>query len=348
MLRVVHYINQFFGGVGGEDKAGVGPSLVEKPVGPGLLIQKLLEGQGMVISTVICGDNYFADSPEVAADEVLRLLDAREFDLFLAGPAFNAGRYGIACGEMCAQVQDRLKRPAVTGMYAENPGVEMYRRLVCIIETGGNAADMGKAVPKMVALGRKMCDGRRIARPAEEGCFPHGVAENVLSERLAGERAVSLLLQKMRGDPYKTEIPPPDQQDVVPPAPPIESLEDATIALVTEGGLVPVDNPDRLESSRATRYASYEVAALEARGSEGFQSVHRGFDTSYINEDPNRLLPVDVVREMEGQQVFGSLYPRYFVTTGVATSLANATRIGKGIAEELLGGGVSGVILTAT
>lgn len=348
MLRVVHYVNQFFGGVGGEEKAGIGPSLVDGPVGPGLLIQRVLEGQGMVVATLICGDNYFADHPESAGDEVLLLLQEREFDLFLAGPAFNAGRYGMACGEVCAQVQDRLHLPVVTGMFAENPGVELYRKSVLIVETGGSAIDMGKSVPKMVALGRKLCNGHQVTRPADEGCFPRGVAASVLSDKLAAERAVSLVLRKMRGDSYETEIPPPDQLDVVPPAPPIESLGDATIALVTEGGLVPVDNPDRLESSRATRYASYEVAALEARGSEGFQSVHRGFDTSYINQDPNRLLPVDVVREMEGKRVFGRLYPRYFVTTGVATSLTNATKIGKGIAEELLGGGVSGVILTAT
>jgi len=39
----------------------------------------------------------------------------------MAGPAFNAGRYGIACGAVCKMVQDRLGISAVTGMYQEIP-----------------------------------------------------------------------------------------------------------------------------------------------------------------------------------------------------------------------------------
>jgi hypothetical protein len=30
-----------------------------------------------------------------------------------------------------------------------------------------------------------------------------------------------------------------------------------------------------------------------------YESIHRGFDTRFINEDPNRLVPLDVLREME-------------------------------------------------
>lgn len=348
MLRVVHYLNQFFGGLGGEDKAGVGATIVDGPVGPGLLVNRLLEGQGAVVSTVICGDDYFTANPTTAAAEVLQLLAGREFDLFLAGPAFNAGRYGIACGEMCAQVQDKLNVPAVTGMFEENPGVDLYRRSVYIVQTGGSAVDMGKAMPKMLALGRKMGEGYKVTRPADEGCFAHKLAVNVLSDKTAGARAVDILLRKMKGEPYTTEIPAPAQVEIVPPAPPIPDLRAATIALVTEGGLVPIANPDHIESSRATRFGSYALSDLEASGSAGFHSVHGGFDTSFINEDPHRLLPADVAVDMESQGLFARLHPRYFVTTGVATGLTSSASIGKGIAQELLGGGVSGVILTAT
>ena len=34
-LRVVHHVNQFFGGIGGEDAANVGVSLQNEPVGAG-------------------------------------------------------------------------------------------------------------------------------------------------------------------------------------------------------------------------------------------------------------------------------------------------------------------------
>jgi betaine reductase len=33
-LRVVHYVNQFFGGIGGEDQANVGVSVKTGAVGP--------------------------------------------------------------------------------------------------------------------------------------------------------------------------------------------------------------------------------------------------------------------------------------------------------------------------
>ena len=45
--------------------------------------------------------------------------------LFIAGPAFNAGRYGVAAGTITKAVQDELHIPAVTAMYVENPGTDI-------------------------------------------------------------------------------------------------------------------------------------------------------------------------------------------------------------------------------
>jgi glycine reductase len=79
-----------------------------------------------------------------------------------------------------------------------------------------------------------------------------------------------------------------------------------------------------------------------------FESIHRGFDTQFINEDPNRLIPIDVLRELEQEGIFEQIFPNIFVTTGVGTTMENAKKIGKNIAVDLRAGGVSGVILTAT
>jgi glycine reductase len=79
-----------------------------------------------------------------------------------------------------------------------------------------------------------------------------------------------------------------------------------------------------------------------------FESVHRGVDTTFINEDPNRLLPVDVMREMEREGIIGRLYPYFFATTGCGTFVEMSRKIGAGIAKELKDAGVEGVILTAT
>ena len=140
MIRIFHYVNQFFGRVGGEEEAGIPPKIVNGPVGPGLLLERLLGGGGRVVGTVICGDSYFVENRMKALSEILYLLSLREFDVFLAGPAFNAGRYGLACGLICKNIQEKMGIPAVTGMFPDNPGVQIYRKHLFIIETASNVA----------------------------------------------------------------------------------------------------------------------------------------------------------------------------------------------------------------
>ena len=43
-----------------------------------------------------------------------------------------------------------LNIPALTGMYIENPGADMFKKDVYIVETADSAAGMRKALPKMV------------------------------------------------------------------------------------------------------------------------------------------------------------------------------------------------------
>ncbi len=63
-----------------------------------------------------------------------------EADAVVAGPAFNAGRYGVACGTACKAIEEELNIPTVTGMYVENPGVDMFRKDLLIVETPNSAA----------------------------------------------------------------------------------------------------------------------------------------------------------------------------------------------------------------
>ena len=51
--RVVCYVNQFFGQIGGEDMAHVGFSVKDKPVGPAVLFQNLLKNDCEVVGTII-------------------------------------------------------------------------------------------------------------------------------------------------------------------------------------------------------------------------------------------------------------------------------------------------------
>jgi len=140
-FRVVHYLNQFFGQIGGEEKADTAPLKKDGPVGPGTALNGAFKGEAEVVGTVICGDSYFAENMEEALKQILSMIQEYNPDLVVAGPAFNAGRYGTACGAVAEAVVKNLGIPAVTGMYPENPGVEMYKKSVYIIATADSAIE---------------------------------------------------------------------------------------------------------------------------------------------------------------------------------------------------------------
>lgn len=346
-LRVVHYLNQFFGGVGGENEAGIMPQVNNGPVGPGRAIQQSLGDQGEVVATVICGDNYFAEKIQEATQEVLELIVLHQPDAVIAGPAFFAGRYGVACGAVCKAVQGRLGIPVVTGMYRENPGVDLFHKDVYIVETETTPRKMAEVVSKMVGIISRLAGGQMIGKPSEEGYFPRGILVNETSDQTAATRAVSMLLAKLRGQPFETEVPLP-KYDRVEPAPGIKNLQSAPIALVTDGGLVLKGNPDKIESQKATHFGRYSIDGLETLKPEDYEVVHTGYTHEFIEEDPHRLVPVDVMRDLEKEGTIGKLYPSFYSTSGCGSILEYSKNMGKAIAKELKAEGVRGVILTST
>lgn len=347
MLRVVHYLNQFFGGIGGEDKADLPPRVTEGAVGPGRVIQAALGKEGQVVATVICGDNYFAENIAGASEEVIKMIESFRPDAVIAGPAFNAGRYGIACGAICKVVQNQLKVPAVTGMYRENPGLDLYRQDVYIIETTDSARTMSEAVAKTVSLARKLVVKEKVGRPVEEGYFPRGLLVNEISERTGAERVVDMLLSKLQGEPFVSEVARP-MYDRVKPAPAIRDLGLARIALVTDGGLVPKGNPDKIEIRTATRFGRYDIRNVETLNPADYEVSHEGYDSVFIRQDPNRLVPVDALRDFEREGLIGKLHEAFYSTTGVACIVEVMRKLGEKIAKDLKAAGVSGVILTST
>lgn len=346
-LRVIHYLNQFFGGLGGEEKASEGPQVKDGLVGPGRALQDTLKEQGEVVATVICGDNYFVERTDEATKEIMQMLTPYRPQIVIAGPAFNAGRYGVACGSVCKTVQEKLGIPAVTGMYQENPGVGLYKRNVYIVKTSDSARGMAEAISKMVNLAVKLATQQEIGRPDEEGYFPQGILKRSFSGRTAAQRVVDMLMAKLQGKPFDTELHLPEYERVTPAAA-LKDLSTARIALVTDGGLVPKGNPDKIESSRATKYGEYSIKGLQNLNPEDFEVVHVGYDPQAVRQDPHRLVPLDVVRDLEKEGVIGKLNESFYATTGVATTLENAKKIGKGMAGDLKEGGVDGVILTST
>jgi len=347
MLRIVHYLNQFFGQIGGEEKASIPPEMKDGPIGPGFILQEELKGRGKVVATIICGDDYFCNNMEKAIEEVLLLIQSKNPEVLIAGPAFNSGRYGIACGEVCRRVNKELGIPCITGMYKENPGVEIYRKSIYIIETLSSVIGMKDSLSKMVEFAIKLSEGKPIGSPEEEGYFKRGVRKNVFSERLASERAIDILMAKLSGVQFSTEVSNSVGMKSK-PAPPIGDLSNAQIALVTEGGLVPKGNPDRIEGARCTKFGRYPIWGKEGSPIGQFECIHRGFNVSFVNEDPNRLLPIDVLLDMEANGMIRRLSPFFYSTCGCGTFINEAKRIGREITKNLKKDGTDAVILVAT
>lgn len=346
-IRLVHYINNFFAGIGGEEMADIPPEVREVPVGPGMAIQKEFGDDYEIVATVICGDNYFGEHAEEAKKRLLEMIRPYHPDLFLAGPAFNAGRYGVACGGIAKAVQDELGIPVLTGMYQENPGVDMFRKDLIIVKTKNSAADMRHAVPVLKKLADKLVKGEEILGPEEEGYHERGIRVNYFNERRGSARAVDLLLQKIKGEAYETEYPMPDF-DKVPPAPPIKDITKAKIAVVTSGGIVPQGNPDRIESSSATKYGVYSIEGMDSMSPKDFMTIHGGYDRQFVTENPNLVVPLDVLREMEQNHEIGSLANYFITTTGTGTSTGNAKGFGESFTKKLLDDKIDAVILVST
>lgn len=347
-LKVVHYINQFFAQIGGEEKADFPAELrVGEAVGPGLAFNANFKDEAEIIATIVCGDSYFNENLEKAKADVLAMVKEQNPDVFIAGPAFNAGRYGVACGTIAAAVQEELGIPSLTGMYVENPGADMFKDKVYMVSTKNSAVGMRDAVSKMAPLAIKLGKKEEIGASAEEGYMPNGIRKNFFEDERGAKRAVKMLLNKLAGKPYTTEYPMPDF-DRVAPVPAIKDLSKATVALVTSGGIVPKGNPDHIESSSASHYGEYDITGVMDLTADTYETAHGGYDPVYANEDADRVLPVDVLRELEKEGKIGKLHNKFYTTVGNGTAVASAKAFAEEIAKKLIADGVDAVILTST
>ena len=347
MKKAIHYINQFFAGIGGEDKADYKPEIREGLVGPSLALNSMLDAE--VTHTVICGDNFMGSNTEEALAEILGFLEDKEFDIFVAGPAFQAGRYGFACGTVCKAVEEKFGVPAITSMNVENPGVEMFKQDIYIFEGGKSAAKLRDDVKVMADFANKLLAGEKPGPAEEEGFFPRGIRAQVWldSGETAAERGVSMLIKKLKGEDFQTEliIPKPDRVAI---AEPIKDLSKARIALMTTGGIVPVDNPDRIQSASATRWGKYDISKMDKLEGGVFKTIHAGFDPAAADADPNVIMPIDAMKVYLKEGKYGSLHDYFYSTVGTGTTQAEAARMGKEIVELLKADGVDGVIMTST
>lgn len=349
MKKAILYINQFFGQVGGEEKADFRPVIKDGLIGPALRFQEELDDHIEITHTIICGDNYMGSNTDKAVEEILSLLEDKEIDIFFAGPAFRAGRYGFACGSIGKAVGEKFGIPAITSMDIENPGLEMFRKDMYIFDGGSSAASMKKDIARMAAFAKKLAKGEELLSAKEEGYYPRGIRHQAWSEPpvSAADRVIDMLLKKVHGKEFKTELPI-EEVEKIPIAEPIKDLSKAKIAIITTGGVVPVDNPDRIQSASATRWGKYDTSNMDKLKAGEYKTIHGGFDPIFANEDPNIIVPIDVMKDYEGEGKIGELHKYFYSTVGTGTTQEEASRMAKEIVLDLQEHDVDGVILTAT
>lgn len=347
MKKAVLYINQFFGQIGGEDKADFEPVVKEGLVGPAMQLDKVLDAK--VTHTIICGDNFIGSNQEEAVKRIIDELKNIEFDIFFAGPAFQAGRYGAACGHVCKAVQENFNVPVVTSMHVENPGVEMFKNEMYIFKGGHSAAKMRSDINAMAKFGNKVLNEEKLLSAEEEGYYGRGVRHQVwLEEPIpASDRVVNMLIKKLKGEEFISELPIP-KMDRVDIAEPIEDLSKATIALVNTGGIVPIDNPDRIQSASATRWGRYNIEGVDDLKGGVYKTIHAGFDPAAADADPDVITPIDALRQYEKEGKIGKLHDYFYSTVGTGTTQAEASRMAQEIVEYLKEAKVDGVIMVST
>jgi glycine reductase len=271
----------------------------------------------------------------------------------VAGPAFNSGRYGLSCVEICNAVANALGIPCLTAMHEENPGVGTYRefvnaRVYCL-PTAEATTGMNDALTRLARLAIRLARGEEVGSAAKEGYIGRGIRRIEKTDRRGATRAVEMLLKKVNNQPFESELPM-EVWDDAPPAPPLDQVKDRNIAVVTTSGVVPWGNPDKFKTYRNTYWRKYNIAELKELEPGKWEAVHGGYNVAYMNQNPHYGVPLDALRALEAEGVIGAgkLYPAYYVIPGNQGSPTVMRRIGQEIAADLKKDNVEGVLFVAT
>jgi len=353
MITVVHIVNQFFAGIGGEDKAGVPVGVNEGAAGAARGLQLQFGDRAQILSTVYYGDNYFHEHKDEALKAILDAVKEKAPQIVVAGPAFNAGRYGVSCVDICNAIARDLNIPCVTAMHDENPAIGTYRdhanlNYFCL-PTAETTAGMADALKSLAAFALRLVAGEVTGSAQKEGYIPRGVRRLEKTDRPGFERAIDMLLKKINNEPFETEIAM-EVWDDIPPARPLDHVKDRNIAVITTSGVVPWGNPGRFKTFRNSHWEKYNIAEVKELEAGKWEAVHGGYNTAFMNKNPHYGVPLDALRKLEEEGVIGrgKLYPAYYVIPGNQGSPAVMKRVGKEIADDLKKDNVEGVLFVST
>ncbi len=163
----------------------------------------------------------------------------------------------------------------------------------------------------------------------------------------AAKRGIDMLLSKFKKEAYKNEVFGKMPHSV--PMPKLSKpLSESKIAFVTDGGLVPNGNPDNLSPVAPDKFCIYSFMGKSRLCSEEYVISHQGYDSSFVREDPNRLVPLDAARKAENEGKIRKISDIFYSTAGVMLSVEKSRSLGHSIALSLYENEVDGVILTST
>lgn len=345
--KMVHYLNQFFGGIGSENMADISPRLIKGQVGPGLLLQKNLGDDIEIVATIICGDNYISQNTKDALSKIKEMIIECEADLLFAGPSFESGRYGLACGEVCRMATEELNIKNCVVMSRKNPACEEFSSSTYIVPGSDAAGKMRKDLKVAASFIKRLSSEEKLKSAKEEGYIPRGFRRNIVKNEIGAIRAINMLKAKMANESFETEIALPKYSRVE--ASNLKKpLNELKIAFVSTGGIVKKNNPDKIESVRATKWRKYPIKDERGLAAEDFQSVHGGYENLFANEDPNRVVPVDALLEMEKEGIVGEVDRSFYAFCGAMGVLDTAIKLTNEMIIDMKKNNVDAVILTST
>ena len=74
---------------------------------------------------------------------------------------------------------------------------------------------------------------------------------------------------------------------------------------------------------------------MDALSPDDFTTIHGGYDRQFVMANPNLVVPLDVLREMEKDGEFGELVNFFCTTTGTGTATGSAAKFGDEIGKIL-------------
>ncbi len=343
LVKVVHYLNQFFAGLGGEEAAGIAAG---SPRGSGrpragararrrrharVRRRLLRRARGRGARRSCCAGSTRSSPDVLVCGPVVRLrpLRLRLRDARARGSTpRHPRRLRDGSGEPgCRRGRGRrLHRPDER-------------------ERGRACARRCRGWPRSP---RRLAAGEELGPPDEEGYLPRGLRRNERARaRRRGCAAIDLLLAKLGGE-TRTEVEAS-----------FDHVAAASAGSRSVAGLRSLSSPRPAACHRGIPTACRRSApppgsatrsATEATLAAGrYESVHGGFDVTAANADPNRLVPLDVVRDARARGPHRPA-PRHLLHDHRERHARRRppTKFGQEIADELKEAGVEAVVLSGT